>query len=291
MESKAGNEWQIEWSELQENWRPRLSFETPPELVRRLQDPAGGLKVGGVDLSFVEGDDKSACAAYVVMKCQRSAETSGNTKKKKSKFSPESNFEVLYEDLRMVNLEGPYIPGFLAFREAGPIVEMVKDQRLNKPEVTPDVLIVDGNGLLHPRKFGLACHVGLMLDIPTIGVAKNLLFLQHQSDEVSHSTSENRILHRKECHDKLKAQGDYFAILASDGTNETLGIALRTSKEAGNPVYVSPGHKISLESCKEVVLQCSSYRIPEPTRQADIRSREFIRKSVGVASSTSSCSQ
>lgn len=279
MESKAGNEWQVQWAELQDTWRPRLSFEPPPELIQRLQDPSGGLKVGGVDLSFVEGDDKSACAAYVVMNCRKSSETSGNNKKK-SKFSPESNFEVFYEDLRMVSLEGPYIPGFLAFREAGPIVEMVKEQRLTKPELTPDALIVDGNGLLHPRKFGLACHVGLMLDLPTIGVAKNLFFLQHQSKDESNSTSEIRSLHRKECQEKLKALGDHFDIPASDGTNETLGIALRTSKEAGNPVYVSIGHKISLECCKDVVLKCSSYRIPEPTRQADIKSREFIRKNI-----------
>ena len=276
MESKGGNDWQAQWAELQETWRPRLSFETPPELKQRLQDSPEGLKVGGVDLSFVEGDDTSACAAYVIMSCRNSSDTSGQ--KRKSKFSPESNFEVLYEDLRMVDLEGPYIPGFLAFREAGPIVEMVKHQRVTRPEVTPDVLIVDGNGLLHPRKFGLACHVGLMLDLPTIGVAKNLFILQGQSEDETQSPASNRIQHRKECQEKLKSLGDHFDIFGSDGSNETLGIALRTSKDAGNPVYVSPGHKISLESCKDVVLKCSSYRIPEPTRQADIRSREFIRQ-------------
>jgi deoxyinosine 3'endonuclease (endonuclease V) len=263
--------WQEEWAALQEKWRSQLTFETPQELEKLLQDSSQSLnlKIGGVDLSFVD-NDKSACAAYVVMTCR----SNDGTSKKKCKFSPDSSFQVIYEDLRMVELVGPYVPGFLAFREAGPIIDMVKHQQQTKPEVTPDVLIVDGNGLLHPRKFGLACHVGLKLDLPTIGVAKNLYYLQ-SNDE---TTAENRRRHREESREKLRIRGDHFDIYGPDQPDNPLGIALKTARDAENPVYVSSGHKISLERCKDVVLRCSSFRIPEPTRQADIRSREFIRK-------------
>ena len=271
-DTETNRDWQKEWAELQEMWRPDLIFETTSELKNLLDQNPESLKIGGVDLSFVENDDKSACAAYVVMTCQ-GVDAKVN---KRSKFSPKSNFKVIHQDIRMVELVGPYVPGFLAFREATPIISMVQHQQQTRPEVNPDVLIVDGNGLLHPRKFGLACHVGLKLGIPTIGVAKNLYFLQNR-DQDDERPALNRKKHKEECRAKLKKVGDYINICESDAQDKPLGIALKTAQDANNPVYVSIGHKISLESCRDVVLRCAVVRIPEPTRQADIISRDFIR--------------
>lgn len=269
-------DWQEIWAAQQAQWRTELSFEDDPELDDHLLKPeTNKIRIAGVDLSFVSDDESSACAAYVVLNVDYPEE---EMRVSKRKFSTDPDFEVLYQDLRMVKLVGPYVPGFLAFRESDPIIQMVRQQMESRPEVTPHVLMVDGNGLLHPRKFGLACHVGLKLNIPTIGVAKNLYFLQSH-DLNNESVAQNRLKHKEECRDKLKNRGDFFEIPdfgMQDGYGP-LGIALKTACDAVNPVYVSVGHKISLETSRQIVLCCSRHRIPEPTRQADIRSREYIR--------------
>jgi len=134
----------------------------------------------------------------------------------------------------------PYIPGLLSFRETPAILDAFS--RIDKH---PDLLLCDGHGLAHPRRFGLACHIGVLLDIPTIGVAKSLL------------TGE---------HDQLDQQRGSFQPLL-DG-NHVIGAVVRT-RTSVRPVYVSVGHRISLETAVEFVLQCSPrYRLPEPIRSA-----------------------
>ncbi len=127
----------------------------------------------------------------------------------------------------------PYIPGFLSYREAPAIVEAV-----NKLENKPDILLVDGHGIAHPRKIGLASHVGLSLDIPTIGVAKNLLCGE---------LKENKIV--------LKEKVIGFSFVG---------------KEQANPLFVSPGHKISMKTSLEVVKNCIvlPHKLPEPLHLA-----------------------
>ena len=139
-------------------------------------------------------------------------------------------------------LEFPYIPGLLSFREA-PLTVAV----LEKMSLTPDLVIVDGQGILHPRRFGLASHLGLLLDTPTIGCAKSLLCGEYQQPAVE--------------------AGDYSHVVDK---GEVIGAALRT-KAGTNPVYVSIGHKIDLDSAMHWVMQCCrGYRIPEPTRLAHL---------------------
>jgi deoxyribonuclease V len=136
----------------------------------------------------------------------------------------------------------PYIPGLLSFREGPAIIEAY-----GKLEVKPDILILDGQGTAHPRGFGIACHIGVILDIPTIGVAKKKLY----------GTFEEPGL----------LAGKSSALVSKNG--ETIGAVLRTKKNT-KPVFVSPGHKIDLPAALEVVIECSrGYRVPEPTRQAD----------------------
>ncbi len=154
-----------------------------------------------------------------------------------------------YPELRVVEteivqerLDFPYIPGYLSFREA-PIILSA----LEKLTITPDLILVDGQGIAHPRRFGLASHLGLFLDTPTIGCAKSLLCGSHDvpGDEPGEYA-------------EIKDKGDI------------IGAALRT-KQGVKPVYVSVGHKINLQTAINQVLNCCrGYRLPEPTRLAHL---------------------
>ncbi|XP_032312527.1 endonuclease V isoform X4 [Camelus ferus] len=159
------------------------------------QDPAfsGLQRVGGVDVSFVKGDSVGACASLVVLSY------------------PE--LEVVYEDCRMVSLTAPYVSGFLAFREVSFMVDAVRRLREKEPHLVPQVLFVDGNGVLHHRGFGVACHLGVLTDLPCIGVAKKLL----QVDGLENST-----LHKEKIR-LLRAGGDSFPLMGGSGT--VLGMA------------------------------------------------------------------
>ncbi|NXK40464.1 ENDOV Endonuclease, partial [Piprites chloris] len=200
-------------------------------------------RVGGVDLSYVKGDDTSACASLVVLSYPA--------------------LEVLYEDFRMVAITTPYVAGFLAFREVPFLVEAVQRLQQEEPRLRPQVLLVDGNGLLHHRGFGVACHLGVLTDLPCIGVAKNLL----QVDGLVRDE-----LHREQIR-SLQRSGDTFPLTGTSG--RVLGMV---SIHSSRPLYVSVGHRVSLDTAVRLVSSCCRFRIPEPIRQADIRSREYIRK-------------
>ena len=135
----------------------------------------------------------------------------------------------------------PYIPGLLAFRE-GPAVLAAWAMLQNKP----DLLMFDGQGIAHPRGIGIASHMGLWLERPTIGVAKSRLYGKHT--EVG------------------PGRGDRAALLDKQGN--VIGAVLRT-REKTNPLYISPGHLMDVETATEYVQAClTSYRLPEPTRWA-----------------------
>uniref|UniRef100_A0A8C6CIQ6 Endonuclease V n=1 Tax=Monodon monoceros TaxID=40151 RepID=A0A8C6CIQ6_MONMO len=139
---------------------------------------------------------------------------------------------------------------------------------LSYPEL--EVLFVDGNGVLHHRGFGVACHLGVLTDLPCIGVAKKLL----QVDGL-----ENNALHKEKIR-LLKGGGDSFPLMGGSGT--VLGMALKSHDHSTKPLYVSVGHKMSLEAAVRLTHGCCKFRIPEPVRQADIRSRDYIRRTLGV---------
>lgn len=138
-------------------------------------------------------------------------------------------------------IEFPYVPGFLAFREIPAILDALARLRGE-----PDLLVTDGQGRAHPRRFGLACHLGVLLDKPTIGCAKSLFCGEH---------------------DEPKSKAGSWTPLSDAG--EVIGAAVRT-KDSTRVVYVSVGHRVSLESAIQLVLRCcTKYRIPQPTRLAD----------------------
>ena len=134
----------------------------------------------------------------------------------------------------------PYMPGLLSFRESPLILQACEEL-----SITPDLFLVDGQGVAHPRRFGLASHLGLFLDAPTIGCAKSRLCGRHEVPGVEPGS---------------------YADLVDEG--ETIGVALRT-KPGTNPLYVSTGHRIDLQGAIHWVLECCrGYRLPEPTRLA-----------------------
>ncbi|MBI2856527.1 MAG: deoxyribonuclease V [Chloroflexi bacterium] len=137
----------------------------------------------------------------------------------------------------------PYVPGLLSFREAPLILGA-----LERLATRPDIILADGQGLAHPRRFGIACHLGLLADTPTIGCAKSILRGRPQGN--------------------LASQVGSCAMLVDKG--EVVGAAVRTRKST-NPIYVSIGHKVTLESAVRWVLACcKGYRMPEPTRLAHL---------------------
>ncbi len=151
-------------------------------------------------------------------------------------------FEIVETKIAEGKPAFPYIPGLLSFRES-PLV-LAAWQKLS---VTPDLLLVDGQGIAHPRRFGIASHLGLLLDIAAIGCAKSRL-----------------------CgiHGQVSLQAGSYAELKDKG--EVIGVALRTKTDAA-PVYVSIGHKVDLHSAIEWTIKCCrNYRLPEPSRLAHL---------------------
>ena len=142
----------------------------------------------------------------------------------------------------------PYIPGLFAFREIPGLLAAIDQLR-----TTPDLLVCDGQGLAHPRRFGLACHLGVLTGIPSIGVAKNAFVGTHA---------------------ELDRERGATAALVDD--DEVVGAALRT-QDGVKPVYVSIGHRVSLATAVAHVLHLAPrYRLPETTRRADRACRDGL---------------
>lgn len=195
---------------LQADWAQRV-------LVR---DEVGDVnRIGGVDVGFEQGGSVTR-AALVVLSWP--------------------DLQVMERQLARVPTTFPYVPGLLSFREM-PAILAAWEQLQHKP----DLLLCDGQGTAHPRRFGIACHLGVWLDLPTIGVAKKRLVGRHE--------------------DVGNDKGSAVPLLDK---NERIGTVVR-SRTGVNPLYVSAGHRISQDTAVEWVMAClTRYRLPEPTRQA-----------------------
>lgn len=162
--------------------------------------------------------------------------------------------EVRERTYAVTPMEFPYIPGLLSFREGGPILDAFETL-----ETAPDVIVFDGSGRIHFRQAGLAAHIGCALDRPAIGVAKNLLCGQPVAPTDALDAGE-RV--------EIVADED---VNADDGT--VIGYALQTRQFPShriNPVYVSPGHRLSATTATDIIDRCrGEYKLPEPTRLAD----------------------
>ena len=208
--------------EIQNRLRSRLDLQSEPESIET---------VAGVDVSYDKGSDWLS-AAVVVLQL--------------------SSLQVVETAAVTARVPFPYIPGLLSFREAPVVI-----RAWEKLKVKPDCLICDGQGIAHPRRLGIASHLGLWLDIPSIGCAKSLLVGTYKEPGPKRGSVEP-LYHRR----------------------EQVGVILRT-KDGVEPVFISQGHRISLKKAIEVVLACcTKYRLPEPTRQAHLLVNE-IRRNAG----------
>jgi len=176
--------------------------------------------VAGADLSFNRGSDKVHAGIVV--------------------FSyPE--LKLMARSLVTTEVDFPYIPGLLAYREIPPL-----EEAWEKLKHKPDVLLMDGHGIAHPRRMGIATHFGILKDQPTIGCAKNVLtgsYIEPGREKGS------------------------FSNLSDEG-GERIGLVLR-SRSGIKPIFISPGHKVTFEDCRELVMGClDKYKLPETTRKA-----------------------
>ncbi|MCF6149977.1 MAG: deoxyribonuclease V [Candidatus Kuenenia sp.] len=167
-------------------------------------------------------------------------------------FRINKNLEKIEETTAIEKARFPYIPGLLSFREAPVLLKSFK-----KLIMEPDVILFDGQGIAHPRSFGLASHVGLILDKPSIGCAKSRLVGDY-------SDVENSV-------------GAYSSLIYKD---KIVGVVLRTKLNT-NPIFVSVGHKTSLSFATRFVLKtCRGYRVPEPIRQAHLLVNKLRKENI-----------
>jgi deoxyribonuclease V len=201
---------------------PREAIALQAELAGRVvrRDEVGAVRrVAGVDVGFENGG-KVTRAAVAVLEHPGLAPVERAVVREPTRF--------------------PYIPGLLSFREAPAVLAAFARLR-----TAPDLVLYDGQGIAHPRRFGIASHVGLLLDIPTIGVAKTRLVGEHR---------------------RLPARKGAWVPLVDRG--ETIGAVLR-SRAGVTPLYVSIGHRVSLARAVRWVMACTTrYRLPETTRWA-----------------------
>ncbi len=197
----------------------RLQEELRPQVVTQPLTLSTIRRVAGIDVGIPRG--KSIARAAVTI------------------FSYPA-MQLIERSLAEQPITFPYVPGLLSFREIPVILAAL--EKLTTP---PDILITDGHGLAHPRRFGLACHLGVLLDMPALGCAKSILVGTHPPlDDERGST----------------------APLYHD--DSIIGTALRTRTRV-KPVYISIGHRIDLATAVELTLRCGGgYRLPEPTRWA-----------------------
>lgn len=152
------------------------------------------------------------------------------------------NLKIIERQSFVASINFPYIPGLLTFREGPSILSAFK-----KIKNEPDIILFDGQGIAHPRRMGIATHLGLFLNRPTIGCAKSRLSGKYTSVG--------------------EQKGDYTPLKEGE---EVLGVVLRTRKGV-KPIFLSPGHKIDLPNSIEIVLKCIvKYRLPLPVREAHI---------------------
>ncbi|NDV70035.1 deoxyribonuclease V [Dysgonomonas sp. 25] len=189
--------------------------------------------IAGVDVAYHDLSQKMVGAAVVL-----DAET----------------LNVVDSAVHMMEVTFPYVPGLFSFREIPPIKEAYK-----KLKIFPDLIVCDGQGIAHPKNIGMASHLGIELDIPTIGCAKKHLVGYYEKEKLG------------------KERGDCEDLIWDD---RIVGKALRTQKNI-NPLFISIGHKIDLDTAIQWILKLTpQYRLPETTRQADHLVNQYLKEYV-----------
>ncbi len=216
------------------NLPPKKAIELQKHLARKVVRKScisiGRVNtVAGIDTSY---RSNTACAAVVVLSLK--------------------HLELIEYTTAILPVEFPYIPGLLSFREGPAIIKALQNLKTR-----PDILLFDGQGIAHQRRFGIASHIGLLLDCPAIGCAKTKLVGQYEEPD--------------------SRRGNFTYLRLAD---KTIGAVVRT-RTGVKPVFVSTGHRVNLRQSIKLVLDChTGFRLPEPIRQADRLSRDTLKKSI-----------
>ncbi|MDF3148193.1 MULTISPECIES: endonuclease V [unclassified Streptomyces] len=211
---------------VQDELRERVVLDEPGP-------PPGAGRVTGVDVAYDDERDVVAAAAVVL---------------------DAASLDVVAEATAVGRISFPYVPGLLAFREIPTVLAA-----LDALPCEPGTVVCDGYGLAHPRRFGLASHLGVLTGLPTIGVAKNPFTFSYD--------------------DPAPQRGSSAPLMAGE---EEIGRALRT-RDAVKPVFVSVGHRVSLtNACAHTLALTPEFRLPETTRRADSLCRQALKEATGL---------
>jgi len=224
MDFPALHDWNLDYRQavdLQRRLATRLDLVTPlPEPLRT---------VAGVDVSYEKHGDLFFAGVVVLS------------------FP---TLQPLEEAVAVARVSFPYIPGLLSFRELPVLLDALRSLR-----TVPDVVLVDGQGIAHPRRFGIASHLGLWIERPTVGCAKSRLCGEHPPPG--------------------RRRGDRVPLTLE---GETVGTVL-TTRDGVKPLYISPGHRIDVDAAAALALACTGrYRMPEPTRLAHLLTNRLRRE-------------
>jgi len=167
----------------------------------------------------------------------------------------------------IVEMTEEYIPFYLAFREVKHLIRLFNRVKEENPEMYPQVVFVDGGGIWHPKGLGLASHLGVLLDIPTIGIAKSLLYLHDIPPTVNYETIRSQ----------MTPALSYFPVRGDSGKIYGGCVIPRKAPSVERPIFVSVGHLVDLDTAVELVHETAKFRIPEAIRAADGGSREILR--------------
>ncbi len=246
MRDTVQHSWDVTYKEavaIQQRLAKRVVGHTPARLKKKLNFGAHAASFGSAEArSKLEGACGVQCPDMLVGAADISYNRGSSTLFAAVLVLRLSDFAVLERVGHRMTVPFPYIPGLLSFREVPTIMEAFRQLKQR-----PDILLCDGQGFAHPRRFGLACHLGVLLGLPTIGCAKTRLIGEYREPGL-----------RRGAMTQLRYKG------------EVLGRVLRT-RAGVKPIYVSIGHQIDLDDAVKLVLKCSPrYRIPEPVRQAHL---------------------
>lgn len=238
----------VSWTKKQHEIARQVNYEDENDWSHFFS--ADGLKatrdlyIAGADISFSTAVKDFSVATFTIVKLCEDGSTG-----------------LVYSQSQPVIMQHPYVATFLGFRESPVVSHMLSELPPNvKGKI--DCLLTDGNGVLHPRKAGLACQVGVEEGLPTVGVSKNMLFVDGITEKAAKT---------------LASTADNGAIELVGDSGFVWGTAVMAGNAKSKPIYVSVGHRVSLATATKLVQCMCEFRIPSPIRFADMHSRALLR--------------
>lgn len=240
--SQVPEETLMKWKQEQDDLKSKLILTTHHSFYIDSSLKTTLKCIGGMDISVSKHSPSYGIASLVIC-------------------DPQLN--ILYQKHNFVDITEPYVPGFLAFREVNHLVDLLNDLNKYAPALYPEVILVDGNGIYHTNAFGLACHLGALTDTCTVGCSKTVFNVD--------GLNKKKV---RELTDKFTKKGEVAYLVGDSG--KTWGAAMKMTDDSVQPMILSVGNKIELETAINVVKMMTMYRVPEPVRLADKISRKLL---------------